>query len=94
MSLRDETINKLSGLIDNFPQFSDEDKKAWKERINFISPEYALFLLDLFENSPEDVVWLNQNIKDKEKILEGRDETAWRDLLEKEKENLENLTKE
>ena len=91
MSLREETIQKLAVLIENYPNFSDGDKKLWKERIEILPPEYALFLLDLFENSPEDVIWLNQNIKDKERILENRDEEGWQNLLEAEKKMLEKL---
>ncbi|MDP1629248.1 MAG: hypothetical protein Q8L57_01360 [bacterium] len=91
MSFQEETINNLTGEIEKFPNFSGEEKAVWKERVKIVPPEYALFLLDLFENSPEDVLFLNQNIKDKEKILEGRDEKGWRDLLEAEKKMLEKL---
>lgn len=94
MSLQEETISKLTERIEKYPHFSDKDKKIWKERVNLMPPEYVLFLLDLFENSPEDIAWLNQNIKEKEKILESRDEQVWQKLLEEEKEFLEKLTKE
>lgn len=94
MSLQEETIKKLNTEIEKYPKFSDEDKKIWKERIKIMSPECVLFLIDLFENSPDDVVWLNQNIKEKEKILESRDEQAWQKLLVKEKQSLEELLKE
>ena len=91
MSLQQETIQKLAAEIEKFPNFSEEEKAVWRERIKIIPPEYALFLLELFENSPEDVVFLNQNIKDKERILESGDEKAWQNLLEAERKMLEKL---
>jgi hypothetical protein len=94
MSLQQETNNKLTAEIEKFPNFSEEEKSLWKERIKMMPPEYALFLLDLFEHSPEDVVWLNQNIKDKERILEGRDKEGWKNLLEAERKILEKLMKD
>ncbi len=91
MGLQQETINKLTDEIEKFPNFSEEEKAVWRERVKIMPPEYALFLLDLFENSPEDVLFLNQNIKDKERILESGDENGWRNLLEAERKMLEKL---
>ncbi|PIQ75570.1 MAG: hypothetical protein CO001_00925 [Candidatus Portnoybacteria bacterium CG_4_8_14_3_um_filter_40_10] len=93
MSLQEETISNLISEIDKYSDFSDEDKNIWKERIKIMPPEYVLFLLDLFENSPEDIRWLNQNIKEKEKILENRDKQAWQKLLEEEKQYLGKLNR-
>lgn len=93
MSLMEETINKLKSEIEKYPDFSDGDKEIWKARVEFMPPEYALFLVDLFEKSPQDIAWLNKNIKEKEKILESRDKNKWRELLEEEKKYLERLSK-
>jgi len=93
MSLQEETISNLISEIDKYSDFSDKDKNIWKERIKIMPPEYVLFLLDLFENSPEDIRWLNQNIKEKEKILENRDKQAWQKLLEEEKQYLGKLNR-
>jgi len=93
MSLQEETISNFISEIDKYSDFSDEDKNIWKERIKIMPPEYVLFLLDLFENSPEDIRWLNQNIKEKEKILENRDKQAWQKLLEEEKQYLGKLNR-
>lgn len=94
MSLMEETINKLKSEIERYLDFSDDDKEIWKARIEFMPPEYALFLLGLFEKSPQDIAWLNKNIKEKEEILESRDKNKWRALLEEEKKYLEKLSKE
>jgi hypothetical protein len=91
MSLQEETINKLASSIEKYSHFNNEDKKIWKERIKIMPPEYALFLLDLFENSPDDIAWLNRNIKEKEVVLSIGDKVAWDNLLKKEKEYLEDL---
>lgn len=91
MSLQQKTIEKLAKLIENYPYFNEENKKLWKERIKILPPEYVLFLVDLFENSPEDVIFLDENIKEKGRILEKGDEKAWQNLLETEKNFLEKL---
>ncbi len=93
MPLSEDVITNLIGKIERFPNFTDKEKAVWKERIKIIPPEYVLFLLELFENSPEDVILLNQNIKMKEKILESEDERAWQNLLKEEKKVLEKLIK-
>lgn len=91
MSLKEETMNNLIAEIEKYSDFNEADKNIWKKRIEIISPEYALFLLDIFKNSPKEVAWLNQNIKEKERILASRDEGAWQKLLEEEKKHLQNI---
>ena len=93
MSLQEDTLNKLRGHIQSFAGFSDAEKKVWTERIEILPPEYALCLLELFEKSPEEVLKIRDNAKEKEKILKTQDEAAWQKLLEKEKQQLDFLAK-
>jgi hypothetical protein len=89
MSFRDEKINKLTEHIERYPQFSERDKAIWKEKALTLPPDLVIFLTDLFENSPEDIIWLNENIKTKEKILEEQNEEAWQRLIDGEEIYLE-----
>jgi hypothetical protein len=89
MSLQDEKINKIIEHIEKYPEFSDEDKKTWKEKVLTMLPEFVIFLLELFENSSEDIAWLKENIKAKEKILAEQNEEAWQRLIDEEEIFLE-----
>lgn len=91
MSFQEETIEKLIKLIEGSPQLGKEDKEALGKNIKNLPFDYVLFLIDLFENSPEEIALLSQNIKEKEEILKNRNGEAWQKLLKKEKDTLEKL---
>lgn len=88
MSLQKQITGRLRQYIKSYIFFDDEDKKIWLKRIEILPPEYALFLVELFEESPEEVKRIHENIKNKEEILEKQDEVGWGKLLEKERERL------
>ena len=91
MSFREEKIEKITEYIEKYPHFSEEDKKIWKEKVLTLPPDFVIFLIDLFENSPEDIIWLKENIKAKEKILEEENEEDWQRLIDAEEIYLEQL---
>jgi len=93
MSFQEEILNKLRERIQSFSGFSDYEKNEWTKRIEILPPEYALFLLELFQESPDQILKIRDNAKEKEKILRTQDETSWQKLLEQEKEYLDSLAK-
>jgi len=94
MVSHEEIIEKLKKHIAGFSGWSDDEKKRWHSRVELLSPEGALFLRELFEESPEDVRALHENIEEKERILKTKDGEAWNRLLTKEKEELASRLKE
>lgn len=91
MSIKEETIDKLIKHIDKCLQFNDEDKILWKAKVLTMPPDFVIFLLGLFENSPEDIIWLKENIRAKKEILEEQSEEAWQRLIDGEEIYLEQL---
>lgn len=87
----EEIKEKLTSAIKAYKDFSDADKESWIKRIDAVPADYQIFLLELFETSPGDILKLNENIKAKQSILESGDEAAWQELLKKEKKELEEL---
>ena len=79
--------------ITEFVSFSDEDKSLWRGRAEHLPPEVIVFLTRLFEESPEDIVRINENLKTKEEILASRDHARWQELLAKEGAYLASLSK-
>ena len=52
MASHEEIIEKLKKYIIGFSGWSDDEKKRWRSRVELLSPEGALFLQELFEESP------------------------------------------
>lgn len=88
-SFQEETLNKLRGKIASFSAFSKADKDFWLSRIELLPPEYAIFILELFDESPEEILRLNENVKKKEQVVATGDKQAWKDLLAEETAYLE-----
>jgi len=88
---RKETIKKLQDHIISFSGLSEEDKKLWLSRAEKLPHEFALVLINFFEESPEYISKINSNFKEKERIAETGNYEAWTNLLEKEKEELLSL---
>jgi len=78
--------------ISGFALFSDEDKSFWISRAEHLPTEIMVFLVRLFEESPEDIVKIAENVRAKEEILVSRDRARWEELLAKEKAHLESLS--
>jgi len=91
MNPAEDIKEKLESAIKTYKDFSDADKETWVSTLDAVPLDYQVFLLGLFETSPEDVLKLNENIKAKQEILKSGDEAAWQELLEKEKKELEEL---
>ena len=88
MSYREDTIAKLKSHITSFLELSEEDKKLWLSRIESLPYEFAALLINFFEESPEEIIKINANFKEKERIAETGDREAWSKLLKKEEEEL------
>ncbi|OGY97171.1 MAG: hypothetical protein A2128_01015 [Candidatus Liptonbacteria bacterium GWC1_60_9] len=89
----DEAILKsFLERVSGFSLFGEEDKSMWRSRAEHLSPEIMVFLARLFEESPEDIVRINENVKTKEEILASLDHARWQELLAKEKAHLESLS--
>lgn len=88
MTFREDTIEKLKDHITSFPKLNEEDKKLWFSRIEALPHEFAVLLINFFEESPEEITKINNNFKEKERIAETGDSSAWSELLKKEEEEL------
>ncbi|MBS3903446.1 MAG: hypothetical protein KGZ30_03700 [Anaplasmataceae bacterium] len=75
----------------NKSDLSDDDKNRWKVFLGSAPDWVQGDFVDLFEEKPEMLQWLNQNWKDKEEFAKtGR---PWSDFWLKEAESLENFLK-
>lgn len=88
MSFQSETRKQLKEVIAGFPHFNSAEKEMWLSRADSLPVEYACFLLNLFEDSPDDIRFLTNNIERKEKIINSGDHVAGEELLEQEKSYL------
>jgi len=91
MLFQEETIKNLIEKIESYSELSDEDKNFWKEKVDLLLPEQVFFMLELFENSPEDILIMHKNLKEKLNAAKGGTKDDWQELLEREKDELNKL---
>ena len=80
-------INKFKEIIKKSKLSSIEVK----EMVNFFnqaSPDDLAIVIEVFQQEPEWIVKISNNIKAKRKILSNRDKKAWKKIIEKEKVDL------
>lgn len=90
-SFQDKIIEALRKRISESGELGKVDKEAWFSRITLLLPEAALFLLETFDEAPEEISRINKQIKEKEKILRAEDSEVWNAILQKEKNYIESL---
>jgi len=83
-------IAQLTELIKN-SSLPAQDKKEWLKHIKQLLSAQLTLLLAFFEQLPEKISWLNENLKKKKEILAKQDEQAWQELLREEKQVFENM---
>jgi len=91
MQFQEDTIKNFVAKAESYKEFSDEDKNFWKEKVNLLAPEQAFFMLELFENSPEDILRLNDSLREKLDIVKSGTKEDWQKLLNKEKDELNKI---
>lgn len=69
----------------------EEKKVLWQKFLGFFGKELEEGIADLIERDKRAIVFLTENLEEKMKLMETKDEKGWAELVEREKDFLNNL---
>lgn len=66
-------------------------QSLWESFLRFADNATVQNILDVIENSPEDLAFLTKNLEEKNKAISSSDGQSWNSIIEEEKKYIQNI---